>query len=161
MDHNNGIIRLLRGDSYCQPILINIGDKLNPTYYKLTERDTLYFGLMDPNQSFEDAVLKKRFDHTSDTDNNGNILLKLRPEDTLNIAVGKYYYMIKLQTIDAFGNSLVKTIVAPTQFWLEGNNVEPKGKERYEVGIYDIDHIILEGGQVTEDGIIFEGGEII
>ena len=160
MDYNNGIIRLFRGDSYSQPLPINIGTKLDPIYYNLTENDTLYFGLMEPNTAFEEAVVRKSFSMHSDKDNKGNILLKLSPQDTVNLTVGKYYYMVKLRSIDEFDNEHVKTIIPLTQFWLEGNNVDTDGNERYETGKYDIEHIIYEGGEITDEGILFEGGEL-
>jgi hypothetical protein len=161
MDYTNGIIYLFRGDSYTNPIIINVGTNLSPINYQLKQGDSLYFGLMEPNQSFEEAVLKKKYTYLNDTDSKGNTLLKIEPKDTLNLKVGKYYYMIKLRTIDAFGQECVKTIVPPTQFFLEGNNPEPKGTERYEVDKYDIDHLVIEGGEVEDDHIIYEGGEII
>ena len=161
MDYTNGIVHLLRGDSYTTPIKVNVGNKLNPIMYQLKQGDALYFGLMEPNQAFEEAVLKKKYTYLSDTDSSGNVLLKIEPNDTLNLAVGKYYYMIKLRTVDNFGQESVKTIVPPTQFFLEGNNITPKGNERYEVGKYDVDHLIVEGGEVEDDHIIFEGGEIV
>lgn len=117
-----GIINLMRGDSFTAPIIINTGTTLEPKYYELQENDKLYFGLMEPNQAFEDAVMKKVYDFTSDKDTNGNILLRIEPQDTEKLLVGKYYYMIKLRTFDAFETECVKTIVKPTLFWLEGNN---------------------------------------
>ena len=35
----NGIIRLMRGDSFSTPIQINLGTKLNPNYYHLKAGD--------------------------------------------------------------------------------------------------------------------------
>lgn len=163
--YDNGIINLMRGDSFSTPIYINLGTKLNPIYKTLTHDDKLYFALMEPNQAFEDAVLKKVFDCTDDTDINGNTLLQLEPKDTEKLLVGKYYYMIKLRTFDVYGKEYVKTIVEPTQFFLNGNNPEVDTIERHEQGIYDIDNIIIEGGEVGSQPqgniIIFEGGEIL
>lgn len=152
----NGIINLMRGDSFTTPIYINIGSKLSPRYYKLGPTDKLYFGLMEPNKAFEDAILKKVFDFTSPQDTNGNTLLILTPTDTEKLLVGKYYYMIKLRTIDTFGQECIRTITKPTLFWLEGNNVEQKEEPYYNKGHYEIDRVILEGGEITlpED---FEG----
>ena len=145
----NGIIRLMRGDSFSTPIQINLGTKLNPNYYHLKAGDKLYFGLMEPNQAFEDAVVKKAFDFTSDKDINGDILLTLKPTDTEKLLVGQYYYSIKLRVIDTFGNEIVKTIVKPTLFWLEGNNPKQNNdKPYYEQGDYDIDRVIFEGGEI-------------
>lgn len=118
----NGIIRLMRGDSFSTPIHINIGTKLDPVYRSLTANDVLYFGLMEPNQAFEDAVLKKKFTFLDEKDDKGNTLLILDPKDTEKLLVGKYYYMIKLRTIDKPEHEIVTTIVPPTLFWLEGTN---------------------------------------
>lgn len=139
MEYTNGIIHLLRGDTFITSIKINIGTKLNPSYYNLKKGDCLYVGVMEPNQSFEEAVLKKKYDYLSDTDSEGNTLLKLDPKDTLNLQVGKYYYMVKLKSIDSSGQECVKTVVPPTQFFLEGNNVSTYGDDRYEIGKYDVD----------------------
>lgn len=146
---SNGIINLMRGDSFTTPILINIGTVLSPQYYTLRETDKLYFGLMEPNQAFEDAVVKKVFDFTSPQDGEGNTLLMLKPTDTEKLLVGKYYYMIKLRTIDAFGQEAVRTVIKPTLFWLEGNNVAQIDEPYYEQGHYEIDRIILDGGEIT------------
>ena len=145
---NNGIITLMRGDSFTHPIKINIGNKLYPKYYRLNSTDRLYFALMEPNQAFEDAVLKKVFDFTSPQDVDGNTLLILKPTDTEKLLVGKYYYMIKLRSVDAFGQEMVKTIVSPTLFWIEGNNVKIEEEPYYDKGHYEIDRVILEGGEI-------------
>ena len=146
MDYTNGIIYLQRGDSFITPIYINIGTKLEPQYYTLTENDKLYFGLMEPNQAFEDAVLKKVFSNIDKVDENGNTLLILNPKDTLNLLCGKYYYCVKLRQIDENNNDIVKTIIPPTQFWIEGNNPQMVNYHYY------IDE--------TNKEIIFEGGEL-
>lgn len=139
----------MRGDSYTAPIHINIGDKLNPRLYKLQPTDKLYFGLMEPNQAFEDAVLKKTFDVFSPQDADGNTLLMLKPSDTERLLVGKYYYMIKLRTVDAFGQDAVRTVVKPSLFWIEGNNVKPTPVPYYDRGKYGIDKVVYEGGEIT------------
>lgn len=146
---SNGIIRLMRGDTFTTPILVNVGTKLSPKYYKLGPTDKLYFGLMEPNQAFEDAILKKVFDFTSPQDSEGNTLLMLTPTDTEKLLVGQYYYMIKLRTIDMFGQESVRTVVNPTIFWLEGNNVKYVEEPYYDKGHYEIDRVILEGGEIT------------
>lgn len=123
MENNtNGIIHLMRGDTYTQSIVINIGNRLNPEYYSLQENDVLYFGLMEPNKTFEEAIIRKRYTHEDEKDSNGNILLKIYPEDTLQLLVGKYYYMIKLKQPGPDEKDIVTTIIPPTQFFLDGGN---------------------------------------
>ena len=153
----------MRGDSYSMPIKINVGTKLKPEYYFIDKNDSVYFGVCEPNQSFEEAVIKKKLDYYSEKDSDGHLILNIEPKDTLNLFVGKYYYQIKLRTIDDKGIERVKTIVSPTQFFIDGNNVSPQDDQRYEVGKYNITDIILEGGGVgdsTHDEIVFEGGVI-
>lgn len=145
---SNGIITLMRGDSFTTPIHINIGTQLSPVYYNLGPTDRLYFGLMEPNQAFEDAVLKKVFDFTSPQDSDGNTLLMLKPTDTEKLLIGQYYYMIKLRSRDSFGQEVVKTIVPPTLFWLEGNNVKIEEEPYYDKGHYEIKRVVLEGGEI-------------
>ena len=112
-------------------------------------------------QAFEDAVIKKVFDATSLTDADGNTLLVLQPQDTEKLLVGKYYYMIKLRSVDSWGQEMVRTIVPSTLFWLEGNNPVQDDGKYYEQGKYDVEHVILEGGEVDLQNIIFEEGEIV
>ena len=164
IEKENGIITLMRGDSFTTPIYINIGTKLSPIYKTLTSYERLYFGLMEPGQAFEDAVLKKVFDWTSPTDADGNTLLRIVPKDTEKLLVGKYYYMIKLRTMDSFNQEMVKTIVSPTLFWLQGNNPKKDIVERHEEEEYQIDNVIIEGGEIDDTEvhtIIYEGGEIV
>jgi hypothetical protein len=148
MISSNGIINLMRGDSFTTPIYINLGSKLSPNMYKLKPGDSLYFGLMEPNQAFEDAILKKKFDFTSPADEEGNTLLTIKPTDTEKLLVGKYYYMIKFRTTDIFNQEMVRTIVPPTLFWLEGNNVKQE-EPYYDKEQYEIDRVIIEGGEIV------------
>lgn len=154
MDHTNGIVHLLRGDSYSVPIIVNLGDKLHPQIYTLNDNDRIYFGLMEPNKAFENAVVKKTFSNMSDTDENGNILLTLDPEDTLNLLVGKYYYMVKLKIVKD-GRTIVKTLIPPTQFFIDGNNPEKVECDIIITSTDSSDDIIYD-----EADIIFEGGEL-
>ena len=156
MDPTNGIIHLLRGDTYESPIIINLGTKLKPDIYTLNDNDKLYFGLMEPNKAFENAIVKKTFTNMSDTDEDGNILLVLNPEDTLNLLVGKYFYMIKLKIVKDDGRTVVKTIVPPTQFFITGNNVyEP------ECDIITTSKPVSNDMIFDEANIVFEGGELM
>ena len=84
--------------------VINRGDTLKfyftimdfqNTIYRLKDNDAVYLGLMDPKQHFEDALLKFKFT-AKDQDKDGNILIHFKPEDTLDLFPGTYYYAIKL-----------------------------------------------------------------
>ena len=134
-DTDNGIITIMRGDYFQMPILINVGTKLIPEYVGLIGDEKLYFGIMEPHQAFEDAIVKKVFTSESPVDKDGNVILEILPEDTLNLLVGKYYYMIKLRYYED-NVEKVKTITTPTLFWIMGSNVEEKEKMYYQKGKY-------------------------
>lgn len=96
---NEGNITVNRGDSFQTPIFINKGTEINPNRYELTEDDTLYFAVMEPNQRFEDALIKKVYDKDSEKNEKGDILIKFDPIDTEYVLPGEYRYTVKLRTI--------------------------------------------------------------
>lgn len=114
----NNMIVINRGDSY--EFNLDIIDRsANNTKYTLTGNDAIYFGLMDVNQFFEGALVKKKFT-VDDLDEAGNLTIKLLPEDTLDLFPGKYYYAIKLKIdhTDEYGDNVeqIQTIVNNTKF---------------------------------------------
>lgn len=90
----NNIIVMNRGDS-CDFDLTISDEASTSGRYKLTGDDTVYFGLMDPGQPFEVALVRKKFT-VEDTDDMGNLVISLKPEDTLDLYPGKYFYAVKL-----------------------------------------------------------------
>lgn len=109
------LITLTRGDTYS--FELNIDD--NGENYQLTGDDTVYFGIMDPNQRFEDALVKKKFT-VDDLDPTGSLIIQIDPEDTLDLLPGRYFYAIKLlrDHLDADGTEVynVETVVDKTKF---------------------------------------------
>lgn len=88
------IITLNRGDSY--PFTLSIDDPNSQDgIYRLKDDDTVYLGIMDPHQLFENALVRKRFT-VDDMDEAGNILVVIKPEDTIDLYPGIYYYAVKL-----------------------------------------------------------------
>ena len=83
-----GQIRLTRGDSLDLPITINQGTTMEPVRYELDKDDELYFAVMEPNQPWEQAILKKKY--TFDDKVDGDICIKLRPHDTMCLLPGIY-----------------------------------------------------------------------
>lgn len=116
------IIKLNRGDSF--EFTINIPDKLDPSVnYELTERDVVYFAVMNPHQPFEKAFLIQGYTTEDQTDGPGIITVRLTPNDTRRIAPGVYYYTVKLQRGGSIGliNDFdepdeVRTIIERTKF---------------------------------------------
>lgn len=114
---NEGIVRLSRGDSFSCPVFINKGTELVPIRYELQENDKLYFALMEPNQPFEKAILKKVFTRNN-LNENGDAVLTLIPSDTENLFPDTYYYTLKLQWTND-GKEQVDTVVPDRLFYLE------------------------------------------
>ena len=117
------IIKLNRGDSY--EFKISIPDKNdNIKSFILTDTDAVYFALLYPHQRFEDAIIIKGYDYTDHIIekciNTGEILVKIEPKDTVNLAPGIYYYTIKLLQGGTLGKiddaKEVRTIIERTKF---------------------------------------------
>jgi len=106
---NNGIIVINRGDTFSMPISINIGTDANPDYYILTGEDKIYFSICEPNQDFNDGVVRKILTAADET-SEGDLELVLQPSDTQNILPGTYYYEVKLRIVN-IENDIVKTII--------------------------------------------------
>ena len=97
MNEFGKIISLVRGDTLTQSIYLNQGTSLYPIRYTLTGADKLYLAIMEPNQRFEDAVLKKSFGAGSEKTEDGDLIITLNSSDTENLLPGLYYYTIKME----------------------------------------------------------------
>lgn len=124
----NNILQMNRGDTLQFTFTINDYAE-GFDYYRLAGNDALYFGLLLPNQQFEDAIVKKKYT-TSDIiegDPDGAVLITLEPKDTLCLLPGRYYYMIKLkmdhidkdeETGEETHVQSVTTIINKTKFFI-------------------------------------------
>ena len=93
----NNIIKINRGDTFSFDL--NIADDSSPTgRYILKENDTLYLGIMDPRQKFEDALIKKSYTK-DDCDEEGNFIITIKADDTIDLCPGVYYYSVKLHRV--------------------------------------------------------------
>ena len=109
---------LSRGDTFKFPIVINNSPtKLEFDKYELSENDIIYGAILEPNQSFEDALIRKVITSTSDKDSEGNLLFILNPEDTEYLLTRKYYITLKLKH-----NNEITTILPMKEFWITGTN---------------------------------------
>ena len=116
---NNGIVTVNRGDSFEFPVTLNVGSSIDRTEYILKETDVLYLGIMQPNEPFETALIRKKFTY-NDLDEDNNILFRFWPEDTVCVLPGKYYYQVKLQTVDDItGRKDVETVIDKTLFYIQ------------------------------------------
>ena len=115
---NNGIIHVNRGDSFVLNFNINVGNSLSPEYHIMGPQDVIYVGVMEPNQPFECAIIRKKFTY-EDFLAQGASSIYFRPEDTQCLLPGKYYYQIKWEHQDTvFNRTNVTTIVDKTLFYI-------------------------------------------
>lgn len=80
--------------------------------------DEVYFGLMENNQVFENAIVKKKFNKLNLGIKN-NIIIKIDPIDTVNLIPGKYWYQIKAKLINNYNKPEVNTVIQKTLFYIE------------------------------------------
>jgi len=113
-----GQITVSRGDSFRAPLFLNSGTEYAPVRYELGDSDKLYFALMEPNQRFEDAILKRIYDKNSEKTEYNDTYICIYPTDTENLIPGTYYYTIKLVTEVFGGPSQVATVVPETEFYI-------------------------------------------
>ena len=115
----NGIVTLNRGDSLILTIPLRMGTPIRPIPFEMTPESFLYFALMEPNQPFESAIVKKKLD-IDDVTLDGKVRIKLNPQDTQCLLPGRYYYQVKLQIVDAEDTSKysVHTIIDKTLFYI-------------------------------------------
>lgn len=132
----NGIISMSKGDSWKTSIFINLGTALEPAPYNLEEGDHVYFGVMEPNQPFKDALVCKKLgvadrtpkagdDEDADGDGflDGYVDIYFDSKDTEHLIPGVYYYEVKLLRPAADPGALergiaesVDTIIPRTKF---------------------------------------------
>ena len=113
---NNGIVQLIRGDYAELHIFLNAGSNLYPQEYPITDGTVFYFGICEPHQPFENAIVRKRYTKEN-VDEEGYLKVVLESSDTEFLHEGKYYYSLKAVNED---NNVerVNTIIAKTLFYI-------------------------------------------
>ena len=115
----NGIIEIHRGDTATFNVLINLGTIAMPLLYELREKDNLYFAVMEPGKSFEEALIRKKFDYTDFNKETFCVPVRFDTEDTEYLRPGRYYYQVKLRrdasNVDS-GLEAVETLIPKTKF---------------------------------------------
>lgn len=95
---SNGIITFNRGDTWELPLFINLSDRMDSLRYELTDNDTIYLGVMEFNQPWELAIIRKKYTKAN-LNSNGDIIINFTSTDSEYLHPGTYYYEIKLNTI--------------------------------------------------------------
>ena len=98
------------------PLFINVGTEMYPQRYSLKDGDAVYFAVMEPNQKFEDAILKQVYTSADEETQDGDLIIKLNPNDTQYLHSGKYFYTIKVKFSDS--ELPVQTIIDNREFWI-------------------------------------------
>ena len=104
--------RIFRGDTKVLHHVIFNGDNFNKTLYELIEGDELYFAILEPNQAWENAIVKKKLEVIPET---SEFKIALSPTDTMYLMPGPYYYQVKLRR--ATGE--VVTLNPRTYLWIQ------------------------------------------
>lgn len=116
---DNSIINVTRGDSFELPLFLNKGTNVNPMRYELNDMDEVYFAVMEYNQPFETALIRKKFT-SKDLNENGDVMVRFYHEDTAQVLPDMYYYEVKLRKFDEKTHRYeVHTVVPKTKFFIE------------------------------------------
>ena len=92
----NYLITMNRGDTGVLEFNINLGTAVCQDIYDMKEGDFIYFGLLEPNQKWERAILKKTYSYEDYDQTLRSVKVRFEPEDTEYLLPGTYYYQIKL-----------------------------------------------------------------
>jgi len=92
----NQIITVTRGDTFSMLFYINLGDWIDPIIYDMQEGDRVYLAIMEPNQPFEHAIVRKMFTCDDFDYEEHAVNINFKSTDTEYLMPGPYYYMIKL-----------------------------------------------------------------
>ena len=113
---NNGIITMHKGDTFKYPLFINAGDKFKLVRYRINDKDQIYFSVCEPNQDFEDGIIRKIFTK-ADTNRLGDVILKLDRSDTERLLPGTYYLSARIKLPSRRSGELrVETILPKKKF---------------------------------------------
>lgn len=115
---NATIIRISRGDSFEAPLFINNGDCLNPERHIIEDDEKVYFGVREPNKFWEQSILKQIYTSKSEKTEDGDIIIKINPNETEYLIPGTYYYEIKLVKYENDEVEKVRTVVPLTLFYI-------------------------------------------
>jgi hypothetical protein len=140
----NNQITINRGDTFERPLFLNKGTELKPIRYELKTDDRVYLAITEPNQPFENAILKKVYGREN-TNINGDVVIRLESEDTESLIPGQYYYTIKAEFVNNYkilNNDIVidgRTILAEQTRLAKGSTCQgqevkiPQGQQYYVV----------------------------
>jgi len=115
-------VSMTRGDSWEVPLFLNKGTAMKPLRYYLQDEDKVYLAIMEPNQPFEQAIVKKVFTNKN-INRNGDVVVRIEPEDTACLKPGKYFYQIKAKFIKNVHTLEQPLVVEKTSTLLQGSEL--------------------------------------
>ena len=86
-------VTMHRGDSLKLSFDVFLGDSLTKSLYNISEEDNIYFAILEPNQPWEAAIVKKKLSVAQDS----KINVTIEPKDTMCLLPGLYYFQLKLR----------------------------------------------------------------
>lgn len=115
----NNRITITRGDTFSTPLFLNKGTDLKPIRHILKDNEQIFLGIMEPNQPFEKAIVKKLYT-SKDLNEYGDVRISLEHDDTRCLLPGKYFYQIKANFYnDKLDKFEINTVVQKTEFIIE------------------------------------------
>lgn len=129
----NWAIRMDKGDDISFPLFLNRGTAKDPVRYSFEKGDgcEVYFYIMKINQNPDCPLIKLTFTSDNDlyVDNytqkpTGDMLIKIKHEDTCDIPEGEYRYQIKTKLKDLEGNYVINTVTNRLPFYILDSNYD-------------------------------------
>lgn len=121
LDLDRTTLEMTRGDTFVLPLPLNRGSREYFEKHELTDNEYIYIGIMKPNQPFENASIRCMLDKDSEKDSQGNCVMRLSSEHTVNMNPGKYYLTVKFVR-----DSDVHTLIDSKIFYILGSNPPDK-----------------------------------
>lgn len=117
--NNLGVISLNRGDCLKTPLFINIGTEEEPIRldFKKFPDVEIYFGVYLPGCTFEQSFIGKKFTFL-DSNEYGDVIISIDPQDTLYIKPGKYKYAIRARMYNSEFGEFLYTVVDQNDFYI-------------------------------------------
>ena len=110
---SNNIITITRGDDISFTFEVNKGSNICRDYHEFKDSDYVYVGIMEPNQCFENALIRKKLTINDLLQDGKTMKVSIKGSDTEHLLPGVYYYQIKLFESDS---AKVTTIRNKTKF---------------------------------------------
>lgn len=115
----NGIITISKGDDISAELILNGEADGTYCHYELQDGDIIKFFVLEPNVDAVESLASIYKEYTADDLNeNGNIILKLIPEDTSSLQSGSYIYTIKLERQLSQDEVEISTVVPRTKCFI-------------------------------------------